>query len=698
MRLRTLLLAVFVIGALAIAPPAQAASQTTVGRGAIEHDSPAIVWTGPWYETKSSKDSQGSARRLDADGAAELRIAGGSLTLTTRTNSYSGIALVYVDGVEKQRVDLYSASEAFQVPTIQLRDLGPGEHVIRVVRSTERNPSSTGRNIILDRWTVGDYDDHGGAVPAKTGGVWEQDSTAFSQPDRAWKRQVSSYDSGGSSVVSDGPGSVIEFGFNGTSATLVARRDHYFGIASISVDGGAPENVDLYAKSRLNKQDVWSSGALSNGTHWIKVVYSGKRNNASAGTQINLDAIRTVDAQAPSAPSSLAGKTAATSVDLTWTAPSDTDLGSYTIFRAYKQSGYRKVDSVASSIRSWRDIGLQDAEWYSYRVVATDSSGNDSSPSPAVAAKAPAAPRVDVQTSSSCPTASVVLTSRGDLDRSLASAKPGDVIRLRPGQYGSNLTINVTGTAAQPIWLCADPGAVFDGQDTSAGVGIQVTNSAYLRVVGPTVTQAKKGINIDNSRNVVVAGATFSLTGEEAVHVRARSKDVSIVNNLIEDTGKQNSQYGEGVYIGSDPSNWCTVTDCGPDLTERTLVQGNTIRRTSAEPIEAKPGSTQGWIQDNKLDGDLVDTQYAFSLISVSGNEYTIRRNSGSNVPKDAYKSIVVKNADGWGLRNTFSANSADLGDAPGYAVWVQNGSSALVGCDNTFTGGAGRSNARCQK
>jgi len=152
------------------------------------------------------------------------------------------------------------------------------------------------------------------------------------------------------------------------------------------------------------------------------------------------------------------------------------------------------------------------------------------------------------------------------------------------------------------------------------------------------------------------------------------------------------------VYIGSDPSNWCTVTDCGPDLTERTLVQGNTIRRTSAEPIEAKPGSTQGWIQDNKLDGDLVDTQYAFSLISVSGNEYTIRRNSGSNVPKDAYKSIVVKNADGWGLRNTFSANSADLGDAPGYAVWVQNGSSALVGCDNTFTGGAGRSNARCQK
>lgn len=697
MRLRSLLLTIVLIGALLPDAPAQASAQSVAGVGAFEHDASALVWTGPWYEVKSSRDSGGSARRLDADGAVEVRISGGSLTVSTRTNSYSGIAIVYVDGIEEMRVDLYSASEVFQAPTIQLRDLGPGEHLIRVVRSPERNPLSTGRNVILDRWVVGSYDEHDGAIPAATGGVWEQDSEAFSQPNRSWKPQYSSYDSGGSSVVSDGPGSIVTFGFSGTRATVIARRDHYFGIATISIDGGAPHDVDLFASSRRNQQEVWSSGPLTDGIHWITISYSGKRNGASSGTQINLDAIKTNDSKQPAPPTSLAVRTAQTSVDLTWVAPADTDLASYAIFRAYKQSGYQRIGSVSANVRSWRDIGLQDGEWYSYRIVATDSSGNNSLPSSAGAAKAAAAPRIGPITSSSCPIPSREVASRAALDDAIASAEPGDVIRLQSGTYGANLEVSVQGTSSTPIWLCAEPGVVFDGQDPSAGVGVQVTNSAHLVIVGPTVTRVKKGINVENSRNVVVSAATVSITGEEAVHVKAGSRDVSIVNNLIQDTGLDNSQYGEGIYIGSDPSNWCNVTSCQPDLTERTLVQGNTIRRTTAEPIEAKPGSSRGWIQDNDLDGSLVDTRYAFSLVSVAGNEYVVRRNSGTGVPKDAYKSIVVRNANGWGLRNTFSANHADLEGAVGYTIWVQSGSGALVGCDNTFTGGAGRSNASCQ-
>lgn len=698
MRLARLSLVTVLIGALTVGSPAQASVVEAVGVGTFEHDAPAIAWTGPWYEVKSSKDSAGSARRLDADGAAVVRIAGGSLTVSTRTNSYSGIAVIYVDGVEKKRVDLYSRSEAFQVPTIQLRDLGAGEHLIRVERANDRNPLSTGRNLILDRWVVGGYDEHGGAVPAATGGVWEHDSAAFAQTDRAWKEQASGYDSGGSSIVSNGPGSTVEFGFYGTSATLIARKDRYFGIASVSIDGSAAASVDLFAASRLNQQEVWSSGPLTDGLHWIKVSYSGKKNGQSSGTEVNLDAIRTSDAQSPASPRSLSVKTATTSTDMSWVAPADPDVMSFTIFRAYKQSGYQKIDSVSAGTRAWRDIGLQDGEWYSYRVVATDTSGNDSAPSGAAAAKAPSAPWVSTDTGLTCPSPSREVSTKAALDDAIAKAQPGDVIKLRSGQYGANLIVSVNGTASKPIWICADEGVIFDGRDTSAGTGIQVIDASYAFLVGPTVTRVKKGITVENSRNVTVSNATVSVIGEEAVHVKARSRDVSIVNNLIQDTGKINAQYGEGVYIGSDPTNWCNVTACSPDLTERTLVAGNRIQRTTAEPIEAKPGSTQGWIQDNELDGDLVDTRYAFSLVSVAGNDYLVRRNSGSGVPKDAYKSIVVKNVEGWGLRNTFSANDADLSGASGYAVWVQSGSSALVGCDNTFSGGAGRSNARCQK
>jgi hypothetical protein len=83
-----------------------------------------------------------------------------------------------------------------------------------------------------------------------------------------------------------------------------------------------------------------------------------------------------VDAQSPTAPSSLEGAVMSTSrVDLAWSAATDnTGVAGYRIYRDQEQIG-TTTDTVFS------DTGCQSATAYSYTVKAFDAAGNLSSPS-----------------------------------------------------------------------------------------------------------------------------------------------------------------------------------------------------------------------------------------------------------------------------------------------------------------------------
>ena len=58
----------------------------------------------------------------------------------------------------------------------------------------------------------------------------------------------------------------------------------------MTVDGGPPITVDLYSAATKSQQQVWASGALEMGTHTIQIARLGKKNAASKGTAINVDA------------------------------------------------------------------------------------------------------------------------------------------------------------------------------------------------------------------------------------------------------------------------------------------------------------------------------------------------------------------------------------------------------------------------
>jgi chitodextrinase len=83
-----------------------------------------------------------------------------------------------------------------------------------------------------------------------------------------------------------------------------------------------------------------------------------------------------VDAQSPTAPSSLAAAVMSTSrVDLAWSAATDnTGVAGYRIYRDEEQIG-------TTTDTAFSDTGCQSATAYSYTVKAFDTAGNLSSPS-----------------------------------------------------------------------------------------------------------------------------------------------------------------------------------------------------------------------------------------------------------------------------------------------------------------------------
>ncbi len=280
------------------------------------------------------------------------------------------------------------------------------------------------------------------------------------------------------------------------------------------------------------------------------------------------------------------------------------------------------------------------------------------------------------------------------LRKALASAEPGDVIRLADGEYVGGFEITRSGTRRGPIFLCGSREAVLDGQNDTHYV-LHVNGAAWWRLVGFSVRNGRKGIVADRAHSDVLSGLFVSGTGDEAIHLRTFSTDNLVVGNVVRDTGHRRDKFGEGIYVGSANSNWCRYTDCKPDRSDHNAIVGNDIADTSSESIDVKEGTTGGIVSGNRLSGDGMTA--ADSWIDVKGNGWLVERNTGRNSPEDGIQTHVV--ADGWGRHNVFRANRLVV-NGPGFGIYVhdEQRSENVVRCDNVVLGAAkGRSNVPCR-
>lgn len=276
--------AVEVVGTLATAVP----NDDVYVR--YEQDSGAVAYTGSWFPVTSANVSGGTLAKTGGVGdTVYISFDGtGFKWVGLKTRSY-GIAEVTLDGGAPMMVDLYAPTDLWKSKIWSVSGLEDGPHTVSIQWTGDRNALSTGTAIAVDAFDV-----IGTLTAATPEGVtpWvrhEQSAPGitFQGP---WTAVSSSNLSGSSGLKSSSATGSVSVSFDGTACSWIGLRTVSYGIASVSVDGGDPELVDLYAASDQWKSKLWSVSGLSDGPHTVTIRWTGTKNPASSGTSILVDA------------------------------------------------------------------------------------------------------------------------------------------------------------------------------------------------------------------------------------------------------------------------------------------------------------------------------------------------------------------------------------------------------------------------
>lgn len=291
-----------------------------------------------------------------------------------------------------------------------------------------------------------------------------------------------------------------------------------------------------------------------------------------------------------------------------------------------------------------------------------------------------------------CPPATVTVSTAAELKIALAAPEAGAVIVLKDGLYVGNFTATGAATAEKPITLCGGADAVLDGGGTEDGYVLHLDRASHWTVQGLTVRNGQKGVMLDETTESVIQGISVNSTGDEAIHLRKFSSDNRVVGSKVRGAGLRKPKFGEGIYIGTAESNWCDISACEPDKSDRNRIEGNTISDTTAESIDIKEGTSDGVLIDNEFEGSTITE--ADSWVDVKGRGWLIEGNIGKNSPLDGFQTHEI--VDGWGTENVFRNNTAEV-NGPGLGYSLKPMRDNVVDCSNTASQAAqGVSNVPC--
>lgn len=292
-----------------------------------------------------------------------------------------------------------------------------------------------------------------------------------------------------------------------------------------------------------------------------------------------------------------------------------------------------------------------------------------------------------------CPQPTRTVGDSGGLKQAMQAARPGDVIRMKPGRYEGKFVAQTPGTQQQPIFLCGDEGSVIDGGGVRKGYAVHLNKASYWRLIGFTVQNSQKGVMADVTSGSVIQGLNVHDIGDEAIHLRNFSTGNTVQYNKVYNTGRRREKFGEGVYLGTAQSNWKQFSGGKIDNSDNNVVRGNVIRAT-AEAIDIKEGTTGGKILNNVFDGSKTGgDKHNDSWVDVKGNNYLLEGNKGTTTPLDGFQTHKI--VDGWGRGNVFRNNTIDLGGGKGVGINDTAGGNTIA-CDNRVQGGQLTTKGKC--
>ena len=226
-------------------------------------------------------------------------------------------------------------------------------------------------------------------------------------------------------------------------------------------------------------------------------------------------------------------------------------------------------------------------------------------------------------------------------------SRPGDTIHLLPGDYEP---LEISGR--DDLTVSAPQGGVtLSSGSYEQRAGVLVEDSTNIVIDGLRTERSLWGIRVFASHGVVVRNNEVFDTGQEAIHVLARSTDVTIENNLVDTTGQRVGSSdglefrdrGEGIYLGTGGQ-----FEGGVDDVSNVRILGNIVRNVTAEAVEIKAS-----VFDVVVRGNLIHDVDVHSGAAVSIGRGTRTYDANVIVENNAIWNVTARDGrpDGIGVR-----------------------------------------------
>jgi parallel beta-helix repeat protein len=226
------------------------------------------------------------------------------------------------------------------------------------------------------------------------------------------------------------------------------------------------------------------------------------------------------------------------------------------------------------------------------------------------------------------PAGKKTVTTGIDINNVINDLANGDTLLVKAGTYNSITIANRKFTADEPLVIKAygTDTVIVSGTTVSKGCSLEISGCSYIVVEGLTFLNSMWGIYVKNSDHIIIRNNEIYNTGQEGSHIGRSSKYVDMIGNKIHDTGKFNSKWAEGIYVGSGSYSGSGF----PDNCEYVWLEGNHIYETgNAEGINIK-GESFHVTARNNLIHDIhpgTSVQYNQAGITVEGGANSIDNN-----------------------------------------------------------------------